>query len=274
MALASRLPDCMESFRVPVEGFRLADVDPAATHTVHSAAIGSTLDENRHKIAELQNVLYAERKQSLLVILQSMDTGGKDPIIRDVLNLTNPQACRAVAFKKPAGIEESHDMFWRFHRAMAEKGEIVVFNRSWYDSMIAAHAHGDMNDEKLNHLCDQIRAFEYIMSNQHILLVKIFLHISKDEQRRRLQERIDDPTRHWELSEADFSERRYWDNYMKAYESAIRLTNTDAAPWYLIPADHRHYRDAAASVIIRHALESLSPQFPPAKFDLADIKWE
>jgi PPK2 family polyphosphate:nucleotide phosphotransferase len=263
----------MQEFQVERDGVRLSECDPSDTRNFDAAWAARTLNHNRRRIAELQNVLYAERKRSLLLVLQSMDTGGKDPIIRDVLNRTNPQACRAVAFKKSAGPESKHDRFWRFHRAMPEKGEIVVFNRGYFDEIIAAHAHGDLTPEQFDGHCRQINAFEYILSEQGIYIAKIFLHISKDEQRRRLQERIDDPTRHWELSESDFHERQFWDGYMSGYETVIGATASDRNPWYIIPANDRDLRDAIASEIIRTALERIDPQFPPAKIDLARIEW-
>jgi PPK2 family polyphosphate:nucleotide phosphotransferase len=264
----------MERFRVPPpDRFNLSDYDPATTLGMDERAIQNTLDENRPRIAELQNVLYAEGKQSLLLILQSMDTGGKDPVIRDVLNLANPQACRVTAFKKPQGLEEKHDRFWRFHRVMPQKGEIGVFNRAYFDDVIRSQAHGDLTPEELEKHYRQINAFEYVLSESEISVVKIFIHISKEEQRRRLQERIDTPERHWELSESDFTERAYWDGYMSAYEGMIKATNTEFAPWYLIPADNKEFRDAAASIIICGALQALKPQFPPAEIDLERIEW-
>jgi PPK2 family polyphosphate:nucleotide phosphotransferase len=263
----------MDQFQVPLDDFRLSNFDPADTRGLQGASVEQILNGNRRRIAEVQNVLYAEGERSLLVVLQSMDTGGKDPIIRDVLNLTNPQACRAVAFKKAAGSEQRHDVFWRFHLAMPEKGEIVVFNRSYFDEIIADEAHGDQTAGELEWRCRQVNAFESLLVNQGISIAKIFLHISKEEQKRRLQERIDDPTRQWELSESDFEERKYWDGYMKAYESVIRLTNERTRPWYLIPSDDREFRDAAASVIIRGALERLDPKYPPPKMDLRSIVW-
>jgi PPK2 family polyphosphate:nucleotide phosphotransferase len=264
----------MERFQVPpADQFRLSDYDPADTRGLDDASIRRILNENRKRIAELQNVLYAEGERSLLLILQSMDTGGKDPVIRDVLNLSNQQACRVTAFKKPEGVEKKHDRFWRFHRAMPQKGEIGVFNRAYFDDIIRSHAHGEIGPQKLEKHYRQINAFESVLADSDISIVKIFLHISKEEQRRRLQERIDNPERHWELSESDFSERAYWDGYMTAYEAMIRATNTEHAPWYLIPADHRDFRDAAASMIICSALEALHPRFPPAEIDLESIEW-
>lgn len=264
----------MEQFRVPPpDRFRLSDYDSADARGWDEDTISRILSDNQRRIAEYQNVLYAEGKRSLLLVLQSMDTGGKDPVIRDVLNLSNQQACRVTAFKKAEGIEKKHDRFWRFHRAMPQKGEMGVFNRGYFDDIIRSQAHGELAPEELEKHYRQINAFEYLLSESDISILKIFLHISKDEQRRRLQERIDDPKRHWELSESDFTERAYWDGYMSAYEGMMRATNTEWAPWYLIPADHRDFRDAAASVIICGALKALDPKFPPAEIDLEHIEW-
>jgi polyphosphate kinase 2 (PPK2 family) len=156
---------------------------------------------------------------------------------------------------------------------MPPRGEVGVFNRSHYDDIIFSDAHGELADGERQHQYRQCDLFEQLLTVEQISIVKIFLHISKDEQRRRLQERIDDPTRHWELSEKDFKERQFWDGYMRAYESAIQGTNRDEAPWYLIPSDHKWFRDAAAGVIIAGALEKLNPRFPPAEFDLSQIEW-
>ena len=265
----------MYDFRVPsAEGFRLSDYNPADTRGTIEVEAERMLSENRGRIAELQNVLYAEKKKALLVVLQSMDTAGKDPIIRDVLDQVNSQAARVSHFKKAKGEEEErHDRFWRFHKAMPMKGEIGVFNRSYYDDTIRDDAHGDLEPERREKEYKQFRVFEELLSESGVSVIKIFLHISKDEQKRRLQERIDDPARHWELSESDFKERRYWDGYMRAYESVICATHRDYAPWYLIPADNKTFRDAAASVIFLEALQRLDPHYPPAKIDLNHIEW-
>ena len=264
----------MQDFRVPSpDGFRLIDYNPADTEGLDEAGAKRLLDQNRKRIAELQNVLYAEKKQSLLVVLQSMDTAGKDPIIRDVLDQVNSQAARVTHFKKAEGEEERHDRYWRFHKALPLKGEIAVFNRSYYDDIIRQDAHGDLQPQDREHHYRQFNLFEELIAACDISIVKIFLHISKDEQRRRLQERIDNPTRHWELSESDFKERKHWDGYMRAYESIIRATHKDCAPWYLIPADNKTYRDAAASSIFCAALERLDPKYPPPKIDLSKIEW-
>lgn len=231
------------------------------------------LERNRLRIADLQNILYAERSRSVLIILQSMDTGGKDPIIRDVLYSANPQACRVTAFKKPSESEAKRDRFWRFHEAVPSKGEIGVFNRSYYDTVLRDRAHEEIDEEAAVREYAHINHFEEMLTDNDICIVKIFLHITKEEQRRRLEERIADPKRHWELSEADFAERKFWDGYMSAFEEMIRQTNTRFGPWYLIPADQKWFRDAAASIIIAEALQRMDPKFPPPSFDLSKIDW-
>lgn len=256
-----------------MDQIRLSDVDPDDTAGMDEDQARNLLDENRQRIADLQYVLYAEAKRSLLVVLQSMDTGGKDPIIRDVLNLANSQACRVTAFKKPEGPEAQHDRFRRFHQAMPAKGEIGVFNRSYYDEVVVKDAHDELGEAERAKEYGFLNGFEEILTGNNIRVIKIYLHISKDEQRRRLQQRIDDPTRQWELSESDFKERRFWDGYMRAYEQVIRATHRSQAPWYVIPSNHRWYRDAAAAKIIADELEGMNPRFPEPKIDLSRIEW-
>jgi PPK2 family polyphosphate:nucleotide phosphotransferase len=264
----------MDHLRIPdAPGFRLAEFDPADTLGMKEDEACDVLERNRVRIAEIQNRLYAEKKQSLLVVLQSMDTGGKDPIIRDVLYTANPQACRVTAFKKADRNEAAHDRFWRFHQAAPVKGEIGVFNRAYYDDIIKERAHNEMSASDAARHYGHINHFEALLADQDIHIIKLFLHISKEEQRHRLQERIDNPERHWELSESDFKERRYWDGYMAAYEEAIRATETDCGHWFIITADRKWYRDAAASTVIADTLERMNPRFPPPKVDLSSIEW-
>jgi PPK2 family polyphosphate:nucleotide phosphotransferase len=263
----------MEQFRAPQgDAFVLSNYDPADTLAFDERKAEETLDRNCRRIAELQNVLYAESKRSLLVVLQSMDTGGKDPIIRDVLYLANPQACRVTAFKKASKGEEKRGHFWRFYNEVPARGEIGVFNRSYYDEIINRHAHDSCDQEKLEDRYKRIRLFEQFLTATDTTVIKIFLHISKGEQKRRLQGRMDDPSRQWELSENDFEERKFWDGYMRAYESIIRATNVDQAPWHVIPSDRSWFRDAAASIIIATALERMDPKFPPPKVDLSNVE--
>ncbi len=263
----------MHQFRIPTN-FQLDNIDPTSTHGWAESYCEKLLAENSAKIAKLQNVLYAEAERSLLIVLQSMDTGGKDPIIRDVLSAANPQACRVTAFKKPSDSEEKHDRFYRFHKAMPAKGEIGVFNRSYFDGTIVADAHRELDAKGLERDYKRIGLFEQLLVEDEIDVIKIYLHMSKAEQKHRLEERIGNPERHWELSEADFSERKHWDGYMRAYENCIRATDKDYAPWYVIPADRKWFRDAAASVIIVGALEKMNPQFPPASMDLSKVEMD
>jgi len=253
--------------------FQLASYNPEDTHGKTEAECTRRFDENRIRIAELQNVLYAERKQSLLVVLQAMDTGGKDPIIRDVLSAANPQACRVTAFKRTSSSERRRDRLWRFHQHVPADGEIGVFNRSYYDEIIADDAHDELDDQERAKRYEQIRCFEWMLAADNVTIIKLFLHISKEEQRRRLEERISDPSRHWELSESDFAERKFWDGYMRAYEAAIRHTHTDYAPWHVVTSDRKWFRDAAASMLILEALQRMNPQYPPPKVDLNHIEW-
>jgi PPK2 family polyphosphate:nucleotide phosphotransferase len=254
------------------DAFKLREYDPVFTFGTTEAEAEALLKRNQQRIAELQNVLYAESKRSLLVILQSMDTGGKDPIIRDVLATANPQAARVTAFKKASESEKKRGPFWRFYLEVPSRGEIGVFNRSHYDEVIQSHAHDETDTRERAASYRRILLFEQLLVESGTTVVKIFLHISKAEQKRRLQARMDDPDRHWELSEADFEERKYWDGYMRAYEEAIRETNVEYAPWYVIPSDKSWYRDAAASIIFAEALQGMDPRFPPAKVDLSSVE--
>jgi PPK2 family polyphosphate:nucleotide phosphotransferase len=258
---------------VSLENFSLSLYDADDTCGLTEPECDRIVDENRENIAERQNVLYAEKKQALLVILLAMDTGGKDPIIRDVLSAANPQACRVTAFKKESSSEKERDSFWRYHHEVPGRGEIGVFNRSYFDSMIKEDAHGDLDDHSRRSRYHQIRCFEQILAEDNITLLKLFLHITKDEQRHRLQERIDDPTRHWELSDADFEERKYWDQYMTAFETAIRETHTPQAPWHVITANRKWFRDATASNLILKTLRDMDPQYPAATVDLDNVVW-
>jgi PPK2 family polyphosphate:nucleotide phosphotransferase len=263
----------MDQFVVPQgKRFRLADHDPTATLGMDEAKAAEILERNRVRIAELQEKLYAEGERTLLVILQAMDTGGKDPIIRDVLYLANPQACRVTAFKRATKQEKKRDRFWRFHLEMPGTGEIGVFNRAYYDDPIQQHAHDELDETALQRSYRQANLFEQTLAETDITIIKLFLHMSKDEQKRRIKNRMEDPDRQWELSKSDFEERKFWDGYMTAYESAIRHTNTDWAPWYVIPSDRSWFRDAAASIIILETLEQMNPQYPPPEVDLSKVE--
>jgi PPK2 family polyphosphate:nucleotide phosphotransferase len=224
------------------------------------------------RLDELQNRLYAENRRALLVVLQGMDASGKDGTIKHVMSGVNPQACSVSSFKVPAGEELQHDFLWRIERAMPRKGFIGVFNRSQYEDVLAARVHKLVRPEVWKERYDQINRFEQLKSELDISILKFFLHISKDEQKKRLEERIEDPRKNWKFSAADAKERELWHEYQKAYEDALSECSTKWAPWYIVPADHKWHRNWMVARTIVEKLESLNPKYPPAKVDLSKIR--
>jgi len=222
-------------------------------------------------IAELQNRLYAESKQSLLIVLQATDTGGKDSTIRKVLGPINPQGVRVTSFKAPSSIELAHDFLWRIHQAVPAKGMIGVFNRSHYEDVLIVRVHDLVPKETVERRYDQINDFERHLAENNVTLLKFFLHISKDEQKERLQARLDDPNKHWKFNPADLEEREKWDDYEEAFEIALSRCSTKQAPWFIIPADRKWYRNAVIARIIRRTLEDMDPHYPSDSHDAANI---
>lgn len=222
-------------------------------------------------IAELQNRLYAEGKQALLIVLQATDTGGKDSTIRKVLGPINPQGVEVTSFKAPSSIELAHDYLWRIHRAVPAKGMIGVFNRSHYEDVLIVRVHGLAPRDKVEQRYDQINDFERHLAENDVTILKFFLHISKDEQKERLQARLDDPSKHWKFNPGDLKERERWDDYEEAFELALSRCSTKHAPWFIIPADRKWYRNAVIARIIRRTLEAMNPQYPEDSFDASSI---
>ncbi len=256
----------------PGEKVRLKDSD--ADNTFGFQKDDATQEETAKSIArmdELQYVLYAEDKRALLVVLQAMDAGGKDGTIRHVMAGVNPQGCRVVSFKVPSTEEERHDFLWRYHRALPARGEIGIFNRSHYEQVLVVRVHKLAAKEKWSAAYNQINTFEKLLADNGVMILKFFLHISKDEQRKRLQERIDDPKKRWKISPADIAERAYWDDYMTAYEDALHRCSTHHAPWFLIPANHKWFRNLAVSRIIVETMEAMDLKFPKAKVDVSKL---
>jgi PPK2 family polyphosphate:nucleotide phosphotransferase len=223
------------------------------------------------RLAELQWQLYAEGRHSLLVLLQAMDAGGKDGTIRHVFQSANPQGVRVAAFKEPTAIELAHDFLWRVHAQAPAKGELVLFNRSHYEDVLVARVHRLVPRHVWRARFKQIRAFEELLAATGTTILKVFLHISREEQAVRLRQRVDDPTKRWKLQRSDLAERALWDDYRAAYEEAIERTTTDAAPWYVIPANHKWFRNWAVSRLVVDALERLDPRFPAAEPGIEDI---
>lgn len=268
----------------PAEKVSLAAIDPRATDgfastkgeksaDTKSRAEAQLADEVK-RIAKLQEVLYAENKTALLVVLQGMDTSGKDGVIRHVFSGVNPQGCHVTSFKKPSEAEADRDYLWRIHAAVPAKGEIGIFNRAHYEDVLIVRVHDYVPESQWRARYAQINEFERYLTHNHVVVLKFMLHISKDEQRERLQARIDDPEKRWKFQPADLAERKLWDKYQSAYEDALSACSTEHAPWYVIPADRKWYARWAIARIVRETLEAINPKFPPAADDIANIRVE
>ena len=230
------------------------------------------LAENAKRMLELQYRIYAENRQSLLIVLQAMDAGGKDGTINHVLYAMNPQGCRSHSFKVPTQQEASHDFLWRIHAAAPKNGEVVIFNRSHYESVLVEKVHGFVSGKQLEKRYGFINDFEEILHSNRTTIVKFFLHISKEEQLKRFGERLDDKEKHWKISESDYTEREFWDDYMEAFNLAINRCTTKHAPWFVIPSDHKSFRNLAVSEILVETMERMAPKLPDAVIDVAQIR--
>ena len=216
------------------------------------------------ELIQLQARFWAEHRWALLVVFQAIDAGGKDGTIRKVFSGLNPAGVRVASFKRPTEEELDHDFLWRVHAQCPRRGEIAVFNRSHYEDVLVTRVHGLIDEATWTRRYEQIRHFEAHLAAEGTRIVKFFLHISKEEQRQRLQARIDAPESRWKFSMGDLPERERWDDYQEAFGDLIGATSTRAAPWYVIPADHKRYRDFAVSSVLHQVLVGLDPQFPPA----------
>jgi PPK2 family polyphosphate:nucleotide phosphotransferase len=232
----------------------------------------TSLSKTIERLDSLQYLLYAEHKRALLIVLQVLDAAGKDGTIRHVMSGVNPQGCRVTSFKKPSSEELAHDFLWRIHKAVPPIGDIGIFNRSHYEDVLVSRVHNLVPKEVWSQRYDQINAFERTLEENNVKILKFFLHISKDEQKRRFQQRIDDKDRQWKISESDFAERKFWDDYTKAYEAALTNCSTPHAPWYVIPCNKKWFRNLAVSHIIVETLEEMQMKFPAPSVDVTKIK--
>lgn len=229
-------------------------------------------EKNIEKLKELQEKLYAEHKQSILVVLQAIDGGGKDGTIEHVFGPLNSAGCRVASFKVPTPIEADHDFLWRVHAQTPAKGEIVVFNRSHYEQVLVVRVH-DLETKEINKTrYDQINDFEKLLASNNTHILKFFLHISKDTQLQRFKDRIDDPLKHWKVAAGDFKERALWDDYMAAFEDMVNKCSKENAPWFVIPADKKWFRDLAISQILVDYMEGMNIQLPQTDEDIEAIK--
>jgi PPK2 family polyphosphate:nucleotide phosphotransferase len=226
------------------------------------------------ELSLLHNRLYAEATRSLLLILQGLDASGKDGTIRSVLTGVNPQGCRIVSFKEPSATELAHDYLWRVHLVTPERGEIGIFNRSHYEDVVTARVHGLAPKKVWNRRPRHIREFERMLVDEGTTLVKVFLHVSRDEQRKRLQERLENPEKGWKFRSADLDDRARWDDFMEAYDDVIGQTSTKWAPWYIVPADHNWVRNLLVARILVETLRKLDPELPSADPSLSELTIE
>lgn len=255
-------------------GFRLADVDPDATpgYTGNKANGEALLDYLDGKLAELQEKLFAEARfagtKRVLLILQAMDTAGKGGIVRHVMGAMDPQGVQLKAFKEPTDEEKSHDFLWRIEKEVPSAGMMGVFDRSHYEDVLIHRVHGWASPEEVQRRYGAINEFEARLADAGTKLVKVMLHIGRDEQKKRLLARLDNPAKHWKYSTGDLKQRAYWDDYMAAYEAAFDVTSTGPAPWYVIPANKKWYARIAVQQLLLEALMELNLEWPKADFDV------
>jgi PPK2 family polyphosphate:nucleotide phosphotransferase len=259
----------------PGKKVKLADHDPDETLGWDKGhAMRASLKKTLKRLDSLQYLLYAEKKRSLLVVLQALDAGGKDGTIRHVMSGINPQGCHVTSFKKPSEEELAHDFLWRIHKALPEYGDIGIFNRSHYEDVLVVRVHNLVPKDVWAERYAQINEFESLLHANRVKILKFFLHISKEEQKERFMQRLDDPDRRWKISEADFYERKFWDNYTAAYEEAITRCSTPENPWFIIPSNKKWFRNLAVSHIIAETLEAMHMKFPSPSLDLKKLKWQ
>lgn len=259
----------MNQYRVkPASRLKLNRHDPDDTDDYKKTARGKAKAKAAtgkliRRIAELQERLYANADRALLIVLQGMDTSGKDGTIRSVMSAVNPQGCRVASFKVPTPIELAHDFLWRVHQEVPPKGYIGIFNRSHYEDVLITRVHGWVSEKMVKQRFDHIREFEELLYESGTTIVKFFLHISKDEQRERLEERVRDPKKRWKFNEGDLEERQLWDDYLHAFEEMMSATSAPHAPWYVVPANRKWYRNLVVADRVVDALEQMKLKTPP-----------
>jgi PPK2 family polyphosphate:nucleotide phosphotransferase len=273
----------LDDYRVPyfddakkIEKFALTDFDPGAKPFSTGSKDGdrARLAEIGARLDTLQECLHAQRKQRILLVLQGMDTSGKDGTVRGVFHDVDPLGLRIVPFKAPTATELAHDFLWRVHSQAPAAGELTVFNRSHYEDVLVPVVLGELKKDGREQRFRHIRDFEALLADCGTTIIKCMLHISKDEQRTRLQARIDDPTKHWKFDVSDLEARKQWDQYQAAYQDALAATSTPYAPWYIIPADSKTHRNVMVAELLLRTLESLKLEYPPAKESLKGVKVE
>lgn len=262
-----------DQFRIkPGSKVSLAQHDPDETLGFEKDDAEKRLESNRDKLRDLQELLYAENKHALLVVLQATDTGGKDGVIRHVMTGMNPMGVKVHSFKQPTPHELDHDFLWRIHNAVPGKGEVGVFNRSQYEDVLVVRVRKLVPEKIWRDRYDQINEFERLLSCNDVKILKFFLHISKEEQFERLQARLMDSHKQWKFAPGDLDERKLWDQYTRAYEDMLEKCSTDVAPWFVIPANKKWFRNLAVSEVLIEALKGLRMKPPELSYDVAKYK--
>jgi PPK2 family polyphosphate:nucleotide phosphotransferase len=276
--------EIIDLFRVPVgKKLRLKDYNPGWKQSKEFEDFGKealkarakeSLEQNLADLAEAQNLLYADDRFAVLIVLQAMDAAGKDGTIKHVMSGVNPQGCQVFSFKKPSAEELDHNFLWRYMKSLPERGRIGIFNRSYYEDVLVVKVHPELLGRQLprekekvgkkfwEHRYEDINAFEEHLVRNGTVILKFFLNVSKDEQKRRFLERLERPEKNWKFSPSDLAERGYWDDYMSAYEDALSATSTEAAPWYVIPADYKWVTRAVVADIVTNAIRDLDLKYP------------
>ena len=258
-------PRLRSALRVaPGSRIDLAALDPAATHGHDKATAEDELQVGLQRLTDLQDRLWAEQKHSVLVVLQGIDAAGKDGTVRHVMSAFNPQGCPVTSFKVPTATELGHDYLWRVHQRAPGRGEIGIFNRSHYEDVLVVRVHALAPKQVWSRRYGQINDWERLLVEEGTTVVKFFLNISADEQRKRFQERVDNPTKRWKFRMGDLEERKLWDDYRRAFEDVLERCSTDHAPWYVIPSNRNWFRNLAVAEILGDVLEELKPEYPPS----------
>jgi PPK2 family polyphosphate:nucleotide phosphotransferase len=268
----TRPPLVLDHYHVPTDStFSLRTVEPGDVQDWEKAAARARLKENLEAMDALQERLYAEGQQALLVVLQAMDAAGKDSTIRAVAHGLNPQGCRVTNFKAPTPPELAHDFLWRAHQHVPAQGMIGIFNRSHYEDVLIGRVKKLAPARLIEKRYDHINDFERLLTDHGTRIVKILLHISPEYQLEQFRERLQDPEKHWKFNPEDLKERALWKDYMTAYEEVLRRTSTGYAPWFVVPSEHKWFRTMVVSELIRKTLEHMDPQYPKPTFDPADL---
>ena len=251
----------------------LAAIDPAfkGHHSDHASA-AAELQHYTERLRALQELLYADGRHSLLICLQAMDTAGKDGVINHVLGAMNPQGCRVAHFRHPSAEEAAHDFLWRAHRDAPARGEVVIFNRSHYEDVLVVRVHKLVSRAVWTERYARINEFERALADDGVVILKFYLHISSAEQIARFKARLEDPSKHWKITASDYTERKFWPQYRRAYEDALSRCSTEYAPWYVIPGNHKWYRNLAVARIVVERLEAMNLRYPAPAVDLAEIR--